>query len=113
MERDTLAAEYHFLPERRRAAEQRIAELLVTPESHVVIYCPSPAMALKEADVPVEIAPCVVRSLSNLGHPDVEGLQHKHAGIWRFYVFLRRGLEPMFPAAGRICEEVIGSPNLL
>lgn len=112
-ERDALAAEHHYQPERRRAAERRIAERLGVSESSVVIYCPSPKMALKEADVPVETAPGVVRSLSDLGHPDVEGLKQKHAEIWRFYVFLRRGLEPVFKQASRICEEIIGPPNQL
>jgi uncharacterized protein len=113
MERDVLAAEHHFLPDRRRAAERAIAERLSVKDSHVVIYCPSPTMALKEADVPVEIAPGVVRSLGELGHPDVEGLKQKHAGIWRFYVFMRRGHEAIFKRAGEVCEEVIGHPNQL
>jgi HD superfamily phosphohydrolase len=111
MERDALAAEHHYAPDRRRAAECRIAARLGVPERHVVIYCPSPTMALKEADVPVEIAPGVVHSLGELGHPDVEGLKQKHAGIWRFYVFMRRDHEALFQRAGDVSEEVVGHPN--
>jgi hypothetical protein len=112
-ERDSLASDYHYQPEMRRAAERKIAERLGVSEVHVNIYCPSPSMALKEADVPVEIAPGVVRSLADLGHPDVEGLKQKHAGIWRFYVFLKREAAVDRLQAGRICEEIIGHPNLL
>jgi hypothetical protein len=89
-ERDELATAYHYSPDSRRLAERRIADGLRLSESQVIIYCPSPTMALKEADMPVEIAPGVVRTLGDLGHPDVEGLKQKHAGLWRFYVFLKR-----------------------
>jgi uncharacterized protein len=111
-ERDALAADYHFHQDRRRAAERRIADRLGIPESRIIIYCPSPKMSLKEADVPVETAPGVVRSLGDLGHPDVDALKHKHAGLWRFYVFIRRGSADR-TQAGKICEEIIGPPNLL
>jgi len=112
-ERDALAAEFHYDSKRRRTAERSIAERLGVAESHVIIYCPSPTMALKEADVPAEMAPGVVRSLADLGHPDVEGLKQKHAGIWRFYVFLKRDAPVDWRQAGLACEEVVGSPNLL
>lgn len=112
-ERDALAAEHHYRPDLRRAAERKIADRLGVADHRVVIYCPSPKMSLKEADVPVETAPGVVRSLGELGHPDVEALKQKHAGLWRFYVFLRRSPDVDRQAGGRVCEEIIGPPNLL
>jgi len=112
-ERDALSAEHHYRPDLRRIAERKIADRLGIRENGVLVYCPSPTMALKEADVPVETAPGVVRRLSDLGHPDVEGLKQKHAGIWRFYVFLRRDAAVDKAKAGRVCEEIIGPPNLL
>ena len=84
------------------------AAFLGAPESHVIVYCPSPKMSLKEADVPVEIAAGRVQTLDSLGHPDVSGLQEKHAGIWRFVVCVRREHLARRAALAEKCAEIIG-----
>jgi uncharacterized protein len=112
-QRDALAAEHHFDPARRRAAERTLATRWGVPESDVIVYCPAPSMAMKEADVPVEIAPGTVRPLSDLGHPDVAGLREKHAGLWRLLVCVRRPTAEKIPDPGAACAELFGQPNQL
>ncbi|MGL4462399.1 MAG: hypothetical protein ACRC1K_09600, partial [Planctomycetia bacterium] len=111
--RDKLATKYHADLANRNELERRIADRLKIPESHVVVYCPSARMSLKEADVPVEVAPGRVEPLSALRHPDVAALSEKHRGLWRFYVFLRQDHAVKFRDAGEACEEEIGLANQL
>jgi HD superfamily phosphohydrolase len=106
-----LADLYHHSPQRRRLVERQFADRFRIPESHVIVYCPSPRMALKEADVLVQVAPGELQPLAGLGHPDVAGLQEKHAGIWKFFVCLRRDHESRFDEAGALCTELFGHPN--
>lgn len=112
-DRDALAARFHSNLEERRRVERRLASELGIPEAHIIIYCPSPSMSLKEANVPVETAAGVVRPLSELRHPDVEALKEKHRGLWRFYVCLRRDYGTMYEKAGKLCEALIGHFNQL
>lgn len=112
-QRDQLAQRFHTDPAARQQVEVTIAERLGIPESHVIIYCPSPKMQLKEADVPVEVSPGEVRPLSSLGHPDVSALTEKHRGLWRFYVLVRRNCPAATNRIGEVCEEAIGFPNQL
>lgn len=112
-DRDRLAERFHFDPGQRRALERRIADALSIPESEVIVYCPSPKMSLKEADVLVETARGQVQPLSSLGHPDVTALAEKHAGLWRFYVLLRRSRASDFGRAAAIAAELVGHENQL
>ncbi|MBY0586706.1 HD domain-containing protein [bacterium] len=112
-QQETLALQFHHQPAYRREIESRLAKRLGIPESHIIIYCPSPEMQLKEADVPVEFEPGRVEPLSALGHPDVESLTMKHRGLWRFLVLVRRGDEELLERAGRLSEEEIGYANQL
>ena len=112
-QRDALAARYHSDLAGRQAAEAQIAAQLGAPPAHVIIYCPSPKMALKEANVPVELSPGDIRPLSALGHPDVAALEEKHRGLWRFYVCLRREHADKLDRISPFCEELFGHPNQL
>jgi len=108
---DKLAASYHHDQANRQRAEEELAGRLGVPKSHVIIYCPSPRMQLKEADVPVEIAAGVVEPLSQVRHPDVEALAAKHKGLWRFYVLVRRADDTLAPRAGEECAAFFGHSN--
>jgi HD superfamily phosphohydrolase len=93
----------------RERAEREIAGILRLPSAAVIVYCPSPAMALKEADVRVHVDPDAPRSLAEMRDPDVELLKEKHRALWRFYVFLDRELPPRaFERAASAAAEVIG-----
>lgn len=112
-QRDALAAKYHSNPALRCQVEAEIAQKLGVPESHVIVYCPSPKMSLKEADVPVEVAAGAVHRLSELNHPDVEALKEKHRGLWRFYVWIRRSDSDKLSQASALCEELFAFRNQL
>lgn len=111
--RDFLADRFHHDVAARRQFERRLADELGIPEAHVIVYCPSPKMQLKEANVLAQVGPDECRPLSALGHPDVEALKEKHRGLWRFYVLLRRDHPDRFAEAGDRCESWIGQPNQL
>jgi hypothetical protein len=108
---DKLAADFHHDLANRHAAELELSRRLNVPKSHVIIYCPSPRMQLKEADVPVEIVSGMVEPLSQVHHPDVEALAAKHRGLWRFYVLVRRQDEALAPRAGEECAAFFGHAN--
>lgn len=110
-EQTALAHAYHEDVPRRREVERRLAEQLGVPESHVILYCPAARMQLKEADVPVEVAPGRVAPLSSLHHPDVGSLAAKHRGLWRFYVLLSRRDSSAMDRLAALCEEEFGFPN--
>jgi hypothetical protein len=110
-QRDELASRYHADPTARRTGEQQLAGQLGVPESHVIIYCPSPRMSLKEANVAVETGPGCLSRLSDLHHPDVEALTQKHLHIWRFFVLVRKTLGVKNERATTCCEEYFGIPN--
>jgi HD superfamily phosphohydrolase len=93
----------------RERAEREIAGALRVPASSVIVYCPSPAMALKEADVWVHVEKEAPRSLAEMRNPEVEFLKEKHRALWRFYVLLDRDLSPRhFSRAAEIAARVIG-----
>lgn len=110
---ETLSRRFHEDLAARKEAEEAIAADLGIPAEHVIVYCPSPKMSLKEADVPVEVEPGKVVALSSLGHPDVDALRAKHRGLWRLVVCIRQDHADRLRAAGKSCENVIGYANQL
>jgi len=93
----------------RERAEREIAGALRVPPSAVIVYCPSPAMALKEADVFVHVDPKAPRSLAEMKNPEVEFLKEKHRALWRFYVLVDRELPARVrERAAAVAREVIG-----
>lgn len=110
-----LVERYHFNRQgAREEAERRLARRLRLPEHAVILYCPSPQMALKEAEVLVQWSPHrPAGPLAELGQPDVAQLQQRHRHLWRFYVCLRRDALERAERAGELCEELFGWPNLL
>jgi hypothetical protein len=110
-----LVARYHEDGAARAAAEASLAGAIGAPPGDVIVYCPAPGMAAKEADIPVLAGapgePPVPASA--LGLPEIEVLVGKHRGLWRFYVFLaeeRRGDASRLAAAA---EALFGHPNAL
>jgi uncharacterized protein len=114
-EQKALERQYHYNEDGARSlAEREIAERLHLPEGSVIIYCPSGAMALKEASVPVKVdenAP--PRSLAEFRNPEVKNLTDKHRYLWRLFVCISRAYEDKFEQASWICEELFGHRNML
>lgn len=105
-----LVARYHRNESgERERTEREIAGALRVPSSAVIVYCPSPSMALKEADVWVHVDPEAPRSLAEMRNPEVEFLKEKHRALWRFYVLLDRELSPrQFARAAAAAAEILG-----
>ncbi len=96
----------------RERVEREVARALGVGPPGVIVYCPSPSMALKEADVRVHVDPRAPRSLAEMRNPEVEVLKEKHRALWRFLVLLDRELpDAVRRRAGALCEEIFGARN--
>lgn len=73
--------------ERERVEAELEQELGLEP-GDLIIYCPAPGMAQKEAKVRVDLGGEEVFSLAELELREVEDLLEKHKDLWKFYVFL-------------------------
>ncbi len=92
----SLVGELHDDFEKRAQVEQEIAsDCSVNPEE-VIIYCPDPDMALKEAAVKVVWLDRTVKELRQVREDPPDGelreLNEKHHALWRFCVLLRGSL---------------------
>lgn len=108
-----LAESYHWNAGERRRAEERLAKALRVPAGAVIVYCPSPAMQLKEARVPVRLHSDRVLPLCELGNAEVASLTVKHRALWRFFVCLRREYDDRFAKAGDLAADMFGVPNMV
>jgi hypothetical protein len=108
-----LAARYHFDPSARRAGEEALAAELGLAPHEVLIYCPAPAMQLKEAAVPVRLGAGRVTPLNGLDNPEVASLGAKYRALWRLMVCVRREAGESFGRAGALAAELFEAPNRL
>ncbi|MEW6731406.1 MAG: HD domain-containing protein [Acidobacteriota bacterium] len=110
----TLEQLYHYNEEGARTrVERELAERLRLPEGAVIIYCPSAAMALKEAAVPVKVDERGPRSLRDFNNPEINNLTDKHRHLWRFFVCVNRAYKEKFERIGELCEDFFGHRNML
>ncbi len=95
--------------------EAELCEAVGAPDGSVIVYCPAPDMALKEADVTVQLSAIQSAPLSSLNHPEIETLRVRHCQLWRLVVLtcphfgrhdtaIRRTLT-------RLCEERLNLPH--
>jgi len=109
-----LEARFHLNAKGERAsAEDALAKALGLQQGEVIFYCPSADMALKEANVRVNMDGGQPVCLDAMKYPEIEVLLEKHRLLWRLGVYLRRGCEALSQKAGHLCEEIIGHPNML
>lgn len=108
-----LVERYHFDRAAREEAETALAAAIRARKEDVIVYCPSPAMALKEADVPVLLGARRTVLLKDLGLPEVEVLRKKHRALWRFYVFVAEERRAEAAKLARAAEEIFGHPNMM
>ncbi len=107
-----LADRYHYDRAAREAAERALARAIGARPEDVIVYCPSPDMALKEADVPLLVGGETV-SLTDLDLPEVQLLRAKHRALWRFYVFVAEERRAAAPALARAAQEIFGHENMM
>lgn len=82
----SLVARFHDDAAQREAVEAELEDELGLAPGQVILYCPEPRMALKEADIPVQLGNGELASLKDLELTEVDDLLDKHRGLWKFTV---------------------------
>jgi len=99
----------------REQMEAALCDDLGLPAGSVIVYCPSPDMALKEAHVTVQLSEHESAQLSSLAHPEIETLLLRHRQLWRLVVLappdLGRHAAKRRRALTRHCEARLGLPD--
>lgn len=107
-----LSALYHFDADRRSRAESELCRNSGLKDGQLIIYCPSPDMQLKEADVPI----AGLREAESLKdvtarNSELQVLMASHRRLWRFYVFISPEALEKAQAVAKACEEYFGFKN--
>ncbi|MGQ9896022.1 MAG: HD domain-containing protein [Acidobacteriota bacterium] len=93
----------------RTQIEASMCAALGLSDGSVIVYCPSPDMALKEAHVTVRLSEHESAQLSSLAHPEIETLLLRHRQLWRLVVLadpdLWRQDTKLRQALTRCCED--------
>lgn len=108
-----LVERFHFDRVAREEAEVALARAARLAPEDVIVYCPAPRMAAKEADIPVLVGEREARNLADLRLPEVEVLLEKHRDLWRFYVFVAAEARAAAAPLARACEERFAMKNML
>lgn len=107
-----LVRRFHHDRAAREAEEAALEAALGLEPGDVIVYCPSPDMALKEADILVDAGGGGVRSLKELRLREVDDLLEKHRDLWRLHVLVASRRQEVRPALSRLCAERYGAPDL-
>jgi HD superfamily phosphohydrolase len=108
-----LSDTYHYDSEARSRAEQALCRECGLSEGDLIIYCPSPYMQLKEANVPIvggEPGATILSEMAGRG-VELQVLLEAHKRLWRFYVFVSPQAAGKVKAISRACEEFFGFVN--
>jgi hypothetical protein len=97
---------YHHDGAARADAEQQIAAALEVPFDAVVVYCPA-LTVMKEAAVPVltRRGLCLLNDPGDESGDEIDALQARYAGLWRFYVFVPAEVASR---AAVVCQQLFG-----
>ncbi|WP_058866670.1 HD domain-containing protein [Chloracidobacterium thermophilum] len=99
----------------REQMEAALCDDLGLPAGSVIVYCPSPDMALKEAHVTVQLSEHESAQLSSLAHPEIETLLLRHRQLWRLVVLatpdLGRHAAKRHRILTRCCEARLALPD--
>lgn len=104
---------YHYDTEARAQAESELCRICGLQEGQIIIYCPSPDMQLKEADIPIIGGPRHARSLADVAErsSELQVLIDAHRRLWRFYVFVSPEASERLGQVARVCEDYFGFAN--
>lgn len=108
-----LVRRFHEDRAERERVEAELEAELGLETGDVIVYCPSPHMALKEANVLVKVDDGAPRSLAELRLPEVEDLLEKHRDLWKFYVFIAAEQKARAGALSEACARRFGRPDEL
>jgi HD superfamily phosphohydrolase len=90
--RQEIVDRFHHDLAQREAAEASIAQAAGIDPQAIIIYCPSLAMSLPEAEVPVRLEGGQIRPLSGSNNEEIRILKEKHQGLWKFFVLIDRAV---------------------
>ncbi len=108
-----LVRRFHEDRAERECVEAELERETGLEAGDVILYCPSPDMALKEARVLVRVDGGAPRTLADLRLPEVEDLLEKHRDLWRFYVFIAADRKERASALSEACARRFGRPDEL
>lgn len=98
-----LVRRFHEDPKERERVELELEREAGLDAGDVIVYCPSPHMALKEARVLVRVDEGPPRSLADQRLPEVDNLLEKHRDLWKFYVFVAAEQKPRAAKLAESC----------
>lgn len=104
---------YHYNTAKRGTVELELCRASGLQEGQLIIYCPSPDMQLKEADVPIAGCPQQAKSLKDVAErrSELHVLMNSHRRLWRFYVFISPEASERAQTVAKVCEEYFGYKN--
>lgn len=104
----SLIERFHAEPAAREQVERELERELGLDPGDVILYCPSPGMAKKEADVRVEVGSNEVVTLGSLDLREVNDLLRKHRDLWKFYVLIAARRADQRERLAGLCAERFG-----
>lgn len=107
-----LVRRFHLDRAAREAEEAALEAALGLEPGDVIVHCPSPDMALKEADILVDAGGGAIGSLKDLRLREVDELLEKHRDLWKLHVLVASRRQDVRPALSRLCAERYGQPDL-
>lgn len=81
---------FHFNSAERETAERHIAKSAGIADEQIILYCPSMAMSLPEAEVPARLEMGQLAPLSGSNNEEIRILKEKHKALWKLYVLIDR-----------------------
>ncbi len=96
---------YHHNHDEREELETAAAQAMGAKPHQVIVYCPSIGMSLPEAEVLVRLETGKIVPLSGSNNEEIRVLKDKHKALWRFFVFIDRGVWDQREAARRTAAE--------
>jgi hypothetical protein len=107
---EDIVGKYHYGQQEREKLESAIAQAAGVAPHQVIVYCPSVAMSLPEAEVPVRLPDGRIIPLSGSNNEEIRILKSKHKALWRFFVFLDRSASAGYEAARAAAAELLMIP---
>ena len=108
-----LIERFHSDRAERERVEAELERELGFEAGDLIIYCPAPGMAQKEAKVRVDLGGAEVVSLADLDLREVADLLEKHKDLWKFYVFVSARHSERREAVAAACQARFGSESEL
>ncbi len=104
-----IVGRFHYDSAGREKMEAEVAAAAGLRPYQIIVYCPSVAMSLPEAEVLVRMGTGDFLPLSESNNEEIRSLKDKHRMLWKFYVFIDRAVSVRRDAARSAAEEYLKS----